>query len=83
MLLRRRIVFLKYFFGHGGGIQNNYSKLGHIMRGRERETFAGSGGITGLNEERIDDAVEDGVVVVTLQAELDEVPDGLGGLLGP
>lgn len=49
----------------------------------ERETCSGSGGITGLDEERIDDAVEDVVVVETLQAELDEVSDGLGGLLGP
>ncbi|KAI8536545.1 hypothetical protein RHMOL_Rhmol10G0265600 [Rhododendron molle] len=43
------------------------------MNEREGEICAGSRGITGSNEERLDDAVEDGVVIVTLQPEPDEV----------
>lgn len=46
-------------------------------------TCAGAGGVTTLDEEGLDDAVEDGAVVVALDAELDEVADGLGGFLGP
>lgn len=45
--------------------------------------MAGGGGIAALNEEGLDNAMEDGVVVVTVEAELDEVPDGFGGLLRP
>jgi hypothetical protein len=46
-------------------------------------TVASTGGIASLNEEALDDAVEDGVVVVAFEAELDEVADGLRGLFGP
>lgn len=46
-------------------------------------TCAGAGGIAALDEEVLDDAVEDGVVVVALEAELDEVPYGLGRFLRP
>lgn len=50
---------------------------------KKNVTSSGSGGIAALDEEGFDDAVEDGVVVVTLEAELDEVPHGFGGFLGP
>lgn len=46
-------------------------------------TGAGAGGITALDEERLDDAMEDGAVVVALEAELDEVADGFGSFFGP
>lgn len=36
-----------------------------------------------MDEESFDDAMEDGVVVVTFEAELDEIPGGLGRLLWP
>lgn len=44
---------------------------------------AGAGGIAALDEEGFDDAVEEGAVVVALEAELDEVADRLGRLLRP
>lgn len=44
---------------------------------------AGAGGIAALDEEGLDDAVEEGAVVVALEAELGEVADRLGRLLGP
>lgn len=43
----------------------------------------GAGGIAALDEEGFDDAVEEGAVVVALEAELDEVADRLGRLLRP
>lgn len=36
-----------------------------------------------MDEEGFDDAMEDGVVVETLETELHEVPHGFGGFLGP
>lgn len=44
---------------------------------------AGAGGVAALDEEGLDDAVEEGAVVVALEGELDEVAGGLGCLLGP
>lgn len=46
-------------------------------------TFAGAGGVAALNKKAFDNTVKHGVVVVSFEAELDEVPDGLGGLFGP
>ena len=46
-------------------------------------TCAGAGGVTALDEEVFDDAVEDGVDVVVFQAELNEVAYSFGGLLWP
>lgn len=46
-------------------------------------TSAGAGGVAALNEEVLDDAVEEGAVVVALEAELHEVARRLGGFLGP
>lgn len=49
----------------------------------ERRTGAGGGGVAGLDKEVLDDAVEDGVIVVVFEGELDEVSNGFGSLLGP
>ena len=46
-------------------------------------TSAGAGGVAALNEEVLDDAVEEGAVVVALEAELDEVAARQRTLLGP
>ena len=46
-------------------------------------TAPGAGGVTALDEEGLDDAVEDGAIVVALEAELYEVAGRLRGLLGP
>jgi len=46
-------------------------------------TGAGGGGVAALDEEILDDAVEDGVVIIVFEAELHEVPDGFGSLFGP
>ena len=46
-------------------------------------TGSGASGVSALDEEVLDDAVEEGAVVVALEAELHEVARRLGGLLGP
>jgi hypothetical protein len=46
-------------------------------------TGAGASGVAALDEEVLDDAVEEGAVVVALEAELHEVARRLGSLLGP
>ena len=45
-------------------------------------TFSSAGGITTLDDEARDQAVEDGVVKVAIQAELEEVAGCEGGLFG-
>lgn len=52
-------------------------------RKRELCTGARAGGVATLNEEIFDDTVEDGVVVVTFEAELNEVPNGFGSFFRP
>ena len=43
---------------------------------------AGAGGVAALDDEARDEAVEDGAVVVAVEAVLEEVAGGEGGLLG-
>ena len=50
---------------------------------RVGSTGAGAGGVAALDEEVLDDAVEDGVVVIVFEAELNEVPRGLRSLFRP
>jgi hypothetical protein len=54
-----------------------------VLGGETDRTCARAGGVASLNKEVLDDAVEEGVVVVALEAELHEVARRLGGLLGP
>jgi hypothetical protein len=54
-----------------------------VLGGETDRTCARAGGVASLNEEVLDDAVEEGAVVVALEAELHEVARRLGGLLGP
>lgn len=55
------------------------------MSGKEERNITGAsaGGIAALDEESFDDAMEDGVIVITFEAELNEIPGGLGRLFGP
>lgn len=46
-------------------------------------TFACAGGVPSLYKERFDDTVEYGVVIVTLKAELDEIPGRFRRLFWP
>ncbi len=42
-------------------------------------TFPSAGGVPSLHHEALDDAVEDGVVIVALKAQLHKVAHGLQG----
>lgn len=53
--------------------------LGEVVGGTETS----AGGIATLHNKILDDAVEDGVVVVALQAQLHEITAGLGRFLRP
>lgn len=44
--------------------------------------MACAGGVAALQDEAWDEAVEDGVVVVSIEAVLEEGPGGEGGLFG-
>jgi hypothetical protein len=46
-------------------------------------SLACAGGVSTLDEEIFDDAMEDGVVVVAFETELDEVSDCFGSFFGP
>jgi len=76
-----RPVSIRTRVGHGNGATEIFTSKRFVFEFVPRSACTGAGGVTTLDHEAVNGAVEDGAVVEVVFSEIDKVVNGDGGVL--